>query len=146
MTKNKTTHNSMLEVARASSPYEKQASATGPGTSAFETYVVERDDDRPLQFEGRRIGWNEIDEDANNGTAVEIFVTRSGKLITAVHQWQDAKGRERFGAAVHMMPDNALAWLKADGGGYLGRASREAWEKACANHLPLQGQDVEVID
>ena len=142
----KKTYSSMLEVARASSPYNKQASSNSSHSSAFETFVVERDDDRPLKFEGRLIGKNDVDEDVNNGTLVEIFVTRSGKLVTAVHQWQDAKNREAFRAAVHMMPDDALEWLKKDGGGYLGRASREAWEQACASHLPLQGQDVEVID
>lgn len=130
-------NSSMLEVARGSRELPK---------SAFETVILERDNDLPLKFNGRLIGCNHPDEEANTGTLVEIFVTKSGKLVTSVWQWQDAKNRERHAAAAHQTPDQALEWLKQDGGGYLGKASRAAWEEACENHLPLQGHDVEVID
>jgi hypothetical protein len=130
-------NSAMLEMVRGSSQLPD---------SALETITLERDNDRPLQFVGRLIGSNDPDENVNNGTLVEVYVTKSGKLVTCVYQWQDAKNRERHAAGVHQMPDGALAWLKADGGGYLGKASRKAWDEACANHLPLQGQDVEVID
>ena len=114
--------------------------------SALQTITLERDDDRPLQFQGRLIGSNDPDENMKHGTRVEVFVTKSGKIVTAVYQWQHENDRERWAAAAHQMPDDALNWLKQDGGGHLGRASKEAWDSACANHLPLQGQDVEVVD
>lgn len=130
-------NDSMLKMVKGSSQLP---------APAIETYTIERDDDRPLQFNGRLIGSNEPDESHLFGTRVEVFVTRSGKIVTAVYQWQREKGRERWAAAAHQMPEDALNWLKADGGGYLGRASKEAWGEACENHLPLQGQNVEIID
>jgi hypothetical protein len=130
-------NSAMLEMVRGSSQLPD---------SALETITLERDDDRPLRFSGRLIGANDIDEGVTNGTKVAIYVTKSGKIVTGVHQWQREKGRERHAASAHQMPDSALEWLRVDGGGYLGKASKEAWDEACANHLPLQGQDVEVID
>lgn len=117
-------------------------------TPPLETFVVERDHDLPIQFTGYRVGHGQSNhhKEAPHGTSVEIFVTRSGKIVTAVHQWQREKDRERFAAAAHSKPEDALEWLKEDGGGYLGKASREAWDDACDNHLPLQGQNVEIID
>lgn len=129
-------NSSMLEMVRGSKAQ----------SSAYGTVTLQRDDDLPLQFTGQLIGCNEIDGDPVNGTLVTLFATKSGKIITAVYQWQRGKGRERHAAAAHQMPQDALTWLKADGGGYLGKASREAWEAACAIHPAFQGHDVEVID
>jgi len=111
-------------------------------------FTIERDDNRPLRFKGHLVGFNESDPDTPRGTAVAIFVTRRGKIITSVRQWQkDAKReRQRYDAAAHETADEALAWLIQDGGGHLGRASRDAWERACATWTPLQGHEVEVIE
>ena len=129
-------NSSMLEMVRGAKDH----------SSAYETYTLERDDDLPLQFIGQLIGENEINDKVLNGTRVSVYVTKSGKIVTAAHQWQREKGRERHAAAAHQMPQAALSWLRADGGGYLGRASRDAWEAACALHPALQGHDVEIID
>jgi hypothetical protein len=117
--------------------------------SGDQQYTLERDDNRPLQFRGILVGYNEanIAEDVR-GTQVQIFVTGSGKIITAVYQWQRKEGleRERHKAKVHESPEAALDFLIGDGGGKLGRASREAWEMACNVEPSLKGHDVEVID
>lgn len=111
-------------------------------------FTLERDDNRPLRFQGYLVGFHEVDQDAPRGTAVLVFVTKRGKIVTSVHQWQrDAKReRERHDAAAHDTAEEALDWLIRDGGGHLGRASRQAWERACATWAPLQGYDVEIVE
>lgn len=115
----------------------------------FQSFTLQRDDNRPLRFKGNLVGYNEVDiEEDPRGTQVQIFVTGSGKIITAVYQWQRKEGleRERHKAEVHTDPERALEWLIEDGGGKLGRSSREAWEMACNVEPSLAGHDVEVID
>jgi len=111
-------------------------------------FTLERDDNRPLRFHGYLVGFHEVDTAAPRGTSVLVFVTKRGKIVTAVYQWQkDAKrSRERYAAAAHETADDALAWLIEDGGGHLGRSSRRAWERACQTWPPLQGYDVEVVE
>ena len=115
---------------------------------ALQGYKVERDDNLPLQFDGYLVGWNDVDLDVARGTRVTIYVTKSNKIVTAVHQWQRAekKHRQRYAAGVHQTPESALQWLIEDSQGRLGRSSREAWELACQVWPSLQGHDVEVID
>jgi hypothetical protein len=119
-----------------------------PPSSFEEEFTLERDDDLPLRFRGRLIGWNEVDPDTPRGTEVRIYATRRGKIVTAVHQWQkDVKrDRERHSAAAHAVPEEALAWLKRDGGGHLGKASKSAWDLACKTWPPLNGRDVEIVE
>jgi hypothetical protein len=112
-------------------------------------FTVERDGNLPLQFAGYLVGWNEVDpETVARGTRVCVYVTRRGKIITSVHQWQrdTERGRERHNAGVHETAKEALAWLIRDGGDHLGRASREAWALACQGWPALQGHEVEVIE
>lgn len=115
---------------------------------ALRNYELPRDDDLTLGFQGYLIGWNEIDPNVPCGTSVSIFITRRDKIITFVHQWQrdDRRDRTSNRAGVHTTADQALAWLKEDGRGYLGRSSREAWERACQAWPPLQGRDVEHVE
>lgn len=116
---------------------------------ALREFKVERDDNRPLQFQGYLIGWNEVDfSTVPRGTQVSIYVTKGNKIVTAVHQWQrgEKDERQRYKAGAHQTPETALEWLIEDGGGKLGRASREAWEAACSLWPSLQGHEVEVID
>jgi len=115
---------------------------------ALQAYKVERTDDLALQFTGYLVGWNEVDLSVPRGTRVTVFVTRSNKIVTAVHQWQRSAKHERVrhAAGVHTSADQAFAWLLEDGGNRLGRASKEAWEMACQVWPALQGCDVEVID
>ena len=113
---------------------------------ALREYELPRDDDLTLSFQGYLIGWNEVDPNAPRGTSVSIFVTRRDKIITFVHAWQREKDRTRNAAAVHTTAAEAVEWLKEDGRGFLGHASREAWELACQAWPPLQGQDVERVE
>ena len=119
----------------------------GPDTEMRE-YTIERDSNRPLRFQGHLVGFNRVDPETERGTAVAVFVTRRGKIVTSVHQWQkDAKReRQRHAGAAHDIAEDALAWLIEDGGGHLGRASREAWELACRVWPALEGHEVEVIE
>lgn len=109
-------------------------------------FHVERDDNRPLQFKGYLVGWNEIDLSVPRGTRVCVFVTRRGKIITAVHQWQRPERRRRNAAAVHDTAEEAVRWLVEDGNGRLGRASREAWDLACQVWPSLRGHEAEVVE
>jgi len=116
---------------------------------ALREFKVERDDNRPLQFQGYLIGWNDVDiSTVPRGTQVSIYITKGNKIVTAVHQWQrgEKAERQRHKAGAHQTPESALDWLIEDGGGKLGRSSREAWEVACSVWPSLQGHEVEVID
>lgn len=115
---------------------------------ALQGYQVERDDNLPLQFKGYLVGWNDVDLSVARGTRVTIFVTKSNKIVTAVHQWQrgEKSQRQRHTAGVHQTAQAALDWLIGDDSGKLGRSSREAWEMACQIWPGLQGHEVEVID
>lgn len=115
---------------------------------ALQVYEVPRDDLLPLKFTGYLIGWNDVPLEAKRGTRVTVYVTRGGNYVTAVHQWQRGaeKSRQRYTAGVNETPEGAVAWLVAEGGGKLGRSSREAWEIACEVWPALRGKDVEEID
>ena len=147
----------MVKEGRDTSPPD----ATFTSHVALQTFKVERDSNLPLQFEGYLIGQNEIDDEAGRGTRVSVYVTRRGKIITHVYQWQrqDVAAwvnagnegtppikRSRNDAEAHTEGPSALQWLIQDGGSSLGAASREAWEMACSTWPPLQGQEVELID
>jgi len=113
-------------------------------------FTLERTEDRTLRFQGKLIGWNEVKnfETLPRGTQVQIYMTKSGKIITAVYQWDRtySADRSRRKAAAHSSPEDALNWLIKDGRGRLGRASKLAWEMACKEEKTLKGHDVEVID
>jgi hypothetical protein len=145
----------------------KQGREKTPPDTSFASHIplqqfkVEREGSLPLQFEGYVIGQNLIEEVESRGTRVSIYVTKRGKIITHVYQWQRQDPviwanagnegdppikRSRNAAAAHTESKAALAWLIEDGGRSLGSASREAWEMACESWPPLQGQAVEVVD
>lgn len=115
---------------------------------ALQEYTIERDDNLPLRFRGYLVGWNDVDLSVARGTRVTVYVTKSNKIVTAVHQWQrgEKKQRQRHAAGVHTTAQEALRWLVEDGTGRLGRSSREAWELACQVWPSLKGHDVEIID
>lgn len=79
---------------------------------------------------------------------VRIYLTHGRKIITAVRQWSKWQGEnDVFRAGVHDSPADALAWLVQDNdSGRLGKASKEAWEAACAAWSGLDGEDVERVD
>lgn len=113
---------------------------------------VKRDGARDLSFRGTLVasgihgGPGELIRDWQRGTEVEIYVTASQKIVTAVRQWTIWEGEaDAYRAEVHDTPEAALAWLVADCGGTLGKASKEAWEEACSNCALLAGCDVEEV-
>lgn len=123
----------------------------------IDTYVVERDDNIPMQFNGCCIGRSGADLSSPRGTEVTIYVTRRGTLITHVYQWQRTAlgsldgtpaplSRTRNSAAAHASVQEARAWLIADGGGHFGMASKAAWDEACLLWPPMKTQGVEIID
>lgn len=119
--------------------------------SSYRTFRVERDNQLPLQFEGKLIGSSQTDLTAPRGTEVCVYVTRRGKYITHVFQWQrredvEVMMRTRNSAAVHEEADQALEWLIQDGKGILGSSSRLAWEQACQSWPALHGLDVELVE
>lgn len=119
-------------------------------------HLIARDGEKPLNLRGRLIGQGKAvrrASDGERGTEVSIYVAASsGKLVTAVHQWQntDDRQRERHGAAVHEDAEDALAWLKDDptfgGGGHLGSASQRAWMQACRVYPPMMDGGTEDVD
>lgn len=117
--------------------------------SSVQRYTLERDKGLSLRFRGILVGYNEVDiEGKLRGTLVQIFITTSRKIVTAVYQWQRKKEikRERHKAYVHESPEAAMSFLMEDNGGKMGRASREAWIMACNVEPTLKGYDAEVID
>lgn len=148
-------NDTMLKLWREGSlkmPPSKTGAGEEPLTEDFdivlEEHTLERDDNLPLRFEGYLVGWNDVDPSTTRGTRVTVFITKSNKIVTAVHQWQrsDKNHRQRHAAGVHPGAPEALRWLIDDGAGRLGRSSREAWELACKVWPSLKGCDVEVVD
>jgi len=100
-------------------------------------YRVTRDGDLDLAFTGRKVGEGESGDPGdfrhqwNRGTDVTLFLTESGRIVTAAShwsQWQGESGHDT--AAVHDSGGEALAWLIEHDGGELGPASKAAWLEA----------------
>lgn len=136
-------------MPQGSDAVRKSVETTEAVRDGQDRYIVPRDDGRPFSFSGTLVGYgpskviNQI-----RGTKVEIFVTKAGKIITYVHQWQKdgPSPRERHAAAVHTTPMEAHDWLVGDGGGKLGTCSREAWDMACKRCALFSGLDVEEVE
>jgi len=118
---------------------------------------VKRDGDRDLAFSGWILGIgtqlaSEYQRQGNlsssRGTQVVIYLTRGRQIVTSVKQWekQSERTRDTHRGAAHKTPKAALEWLRKDAGGELGRASKSAWEEACATWPELEAEDVERID
>lgn len=114
---------------------------------------VRRDGDRDLTFRGWLLGegshgtGSHIQSQCDRGTMVQVYLTTGGRLVTAVYQWtrwQGEHGATR--AAAHESADAALAWLVADAGGKLGRASKEAWERACQTYPPIAAAETVEVE
>lgn len=122
---------------------------------------VTRDGARDLSFKGWLLGEGSHGTGGNSGfvkdwtrgVEVSIFLTTGGRLITGVKRWSRWQGEgDKFTAETHDLCDTSatiasvLGWLREDGGGYLGVASKEAWEEACKTCPALAKADVETID
>jgi hypothetical protein len=100
-------------------------------------FMVDRDNDLPIQFSGAKIGYGKVGDD-KQGTEVTIYVTAEDhQIIVHVHGWQP-EGRKLLKAEVFEDGGDALEWLRKDGRGKLGRASKQAWIAACAAYKPLE--------
>jgi len=114
------------------------------------TYRITRDGDRDIQCKGWEIGTGSTYDamrSTTRWTTVTIYLTTGGNLVTqrgSITQWQGED--DHYAAAIHREPADALAWLVADGGDYLGPASKEAWEEACTTVPALEDHDTELVD
>lgn len=118
-----------------------------------EEHRLERDGDRDVSFTGWEIGEGRIGErgkslhDSSRGTTVMIYLTEGGRYLAHVVQWSAWEGdslRRVLGPADD--GEELLALLVEDAGGELGRASKEAWEAACAAWPDLGEHETERID
>jgi|GEM_PF-3190926 len=131
----------------------ERAAKAGIDTEYETQFVLERDRNLPLRFWGDKIGSGvrqfEDDKGCDRGTEVIIYATTSGKIVTEVHQWNNdpnGESRSRRDAAAHSRPEDALEWLRQDGKGSLGPASKAAWLEACETFEPLKRFAVEDVD
>lgn len=119
-----------------------------------ERYRIERDGDRDLEFTGSLLGEGSHGTggnsgyscDWNRGTTVRIYRTEGGHYICAVRQWSQWQGEGELNrASVCSTAEEVLAWLTDDCGGDLGRASKEAWEKAGKVNDGISDLEVEEV-
>lgn len=133
---------------------QERAAKAGINPEYETQFVLERDRDLPLRFWGDKIGSGVRqfvdDKGCDRGTEVIIYATSSGKIVTEVRQWTkrpiESESRSRRDAAAHERPEDALEWLKQDGKGSLGPASKTAWLEACETFEPLKSYAVEDVD
>ena len=98
-----------------------EAATLPPPDKSKSNYIVTRDGDRDLAFEGwllsEGIRKPDILDNMSRGTSVRIYLTTGRRLVTAVRQWTQDQGgkvtREVNRAAVHTEPEAALSWLRA---------------------------------
>ena len=120
------------------------------GLSEPKSYRITRDGDRDIRCKGWLIGsgnTRDPERSSTRWTEVDIYLTTGGNLITQrTHhtQWQGES--DTYTPAIHSEPADALEWLKEDGGGYLGAASKEAWDEACKDMPGLEEHATQYVD
>jgi hypothetical protein len=154
-------NDSVLRAFRESQNKEASSNTPPEWTSEIQEWTVDRDGALPLQFEGVQLSTAETSmevrhrgKDQLQGTTVNLYVTLGGNLVTEVLQWRRTLNPELDGddvyrqrAAHHATPEAALEWLYEDGGGKLGRCSKQAWLLACQKkNSGLENYSVERID
>lgn len=116
------------------------------------TVVATGDGVLPARFNGWVIGRGEMlagghdRKSAPRGTTVTVWLTVNGYILTGRHSWtqgHDGLDGEQYRSDFHATPGDALAWLKVDGKGKLGRASQDAWVQACQTVPQMAGMEVE---
>jgi hypothetical protein len=118
-----------------------------------ETWMVPRPGQLDAEVTAWKLGQGEIivgDAAATHrGTTVEIWLTLRGNLMTVRRSWTksaDGSRSDEQTSAVHETPEEALAWLVADGRNKLGAASKAAWVGACRSYSPMKGMDTQRIE
>jgi hypothetical protein len=118
-------------------------------------FRVERDGGRDLSFQGWKLGESCVDSGRsplgfsgvpNKRTCVTIYVTAGGKFIAHVSRGWNGLDEWKDEAGVLDTGEELLRYLEESSGGSLGRASRDAWNKACAAYPPLTPLAVETIE
>lgn len=114
-------------------------------------FLLRRDGDRDLSFNGWLIGFAEHGREEDRGVAVSIYGTESEKLVMHACRWETYGGKKHYDCNTKVFGiqsweiGDALDWLKKDAGGKLGQTSKAAWEEACENFPTLRGEEVESI-
>ncbi len=115
-------------------------------------FVIPRENDRDLKFSGWLIA-NEQDGQESSGvtfkTAVSIFATKGGRIVTAVRRWREKEGKlvsEKHTAGVHVLPYEVIHWLKSDNQLVLGALSKRAWVAACHAYPKLKDEEFEQVE
>ncbi len=104
----------------------KQLEKTPP-----EEFVVERNHDADLEFRGWLLcGERAADWSGERWTEIDLFRTVGGKLIVAVRQGSTTRGTMRQAGGVCEDGDEVVEWLREDGKGRFGPASKALVRKA----------------
>lgn len=112
------------------------------------------EDNRDIYAIAWRIGYGEArlpkqPNGTERGTEVEIRLTPKGNLLTTRRAWTrrpDGTMSDSLTGQAHATPMLALEWLKSDGHGKLGPASKMAWIRACENFPPMSDFRYERIE
>jgi hypothetical protein len=116
--------------------------------------IVRRDNDRDLQFEGRKVGEGGCGEDPStegDEFGVKVTIYRAAgpgpagepRWVVAVHI--RSKGLHSFRGHVCVGAKAVLDALIEDGAGRIGSASKRAWDEACQNDDALTPERYEVL-
>ena len=142
-----------------------------PSDAGPKDYVIQRDGDRDLVFEGWLVGYAEessgLRKPNARGVQVSIFGTSQENLILQVCRWRTITALsttssssdvlvgydETYSTGVFVPSEKygevgiegALNWLRKDAGGKLGPTSKTAWLQACENWNVLEGEGLERV-
>jgi hypothetical protein len=101
---------------------------------------------------GWKVGFGSIEaggtaRDMKRGTDVTIRLMVGGQLLTSRCSWTKGptSSEESQTGRVNSTPQAAWEWLLEDGGGKLGRASKDAWVKACRTVPPMADLEFEQV-
>ncbi len=111
--------------------------------------TIARDGDLDMRLNGWLTGSGSTYNPVNNSgrwVDVSIYLTTGGYIVAACLRRTQWDGESDTAQAYHGAPRDVLAWLVADGGGYLGPASKEAYTEACAAIPALADEAVETVD
>lgn len=113
----------------------------------MEVITLDRTGLPPIRFTGAVIGATTIETGAGRRTRVKIFRSKGGKWLAQVgHLTQWEKEHDSYSATSAETPTELIAWLVADNGGSLGRASQEACEDAAKENEEFAKAFVEEVE
>ena len=111
--------------------------------------TVRRDGDLDLVFDGWHVAHATMDLGAFRNLGVDVWVTTTGRIVTAETRSTSREGEtSRYAAAAHTGHGRAYGWLVDRTGGKvgsLGGVSKQAWVQTCRVVAELAGQDRERV-